>query len=496
MNHTEYAALDAVKMADLIERKEVTREELIELAFERLEAVNDKINAVAYMRKEKALQEANIAEHSAFNGVPIFLKDAGQTIMNEPSTSGSRILKDNVATHTSNFVKQLYHAGFISIGRATSPEFGIKNITEPKLYGPTRNPWHTDYSPGGSSGGSAALVAAGVVPVAGASDGGGSIRIPASFTGLVGLKPTRGRTSVGPGTGRLGHGAAIEFILAKTVRDAASSLDELQTYQPEAAFHVPLYENSYEKVMKDKYNEPLQIGFTTASPVSMRVSEDAKEAVMKTVKYLEQAGFEVEEVDHQVDGVALMEKYYLVNSGKIVSLIRLLEKQLQREITADDVEIETWLLYKAGLNVSAADFSDSIDFWDLASEKMVRFHEKYDFFITPTTAFPAPKVGQFTHSEKNEQYLREEIERCEGKDQLDLIYEMFEPSLEYTPFTQLANLTGQSAISVPVHKTRLGLPLGVQIMSRKGEEHHLLRLAYLLEKSPIWEGLDKNYLQL
>lgn len=157
MNHTEYAALDAVKMADLIERKEVTREELIELAFERLEAVNDKINAVAYMRKEKALQEANIAEHSAFNGVPIFLKDAGQTIMNEPSTSGSRILKDNVATHTSNFVKQLYHAGFISIGRATSPEFGIKNITEPKLYGPTRNPWHTDYSPGGSSGGSAAL---------------------------------------------------------------------------------------------------------------------------------------------------------------------------------------------------------------------------------------------------------------------------------------------------------------------------------------------------
>lgn len=496
MKHAEYAALDAVSMANLIERKEMSREEFIELAFERLEKVNAKINAITHTRKEKALEEAMEEQMSAFKGVPIVLKDAGQTIKDEPSTSGARLLQNNTASHTSNFVKGLYDAGFISIGRATSPEFGIKNITEPKLYGPTRNPWNTDYSPGGSSGGSAALVAAGVVPVAGASDGGGSIRIPASFTGLVGLKPTRGRTPVGPGTGRLGHGAAIEFVLAKTVRDVARSLDELQTFQPEAAFQVPLYESSYEQVMKDPYKEPLRIGFTATSPVGMRVSEDAKEAVYKTVKLLESFGFVVEEVEHQVDGVRLMEEYYLVNSGKIVSLIRLLEKQLKREITADDIEIETWLLYKAGLNVSAADFSDSIAFWDIAAEKMVRFHEKYDFFITPTTAFPAPEVGHFTHSEEKEQFLREEIERLEGKAQLDLIYDMFEPSLEYTPYTQLANLTGQPAISVPLHITKNGLPLGVQIMARKGEEHQLIRLAHILEQSPIWEGLKDKVLEL
>lgn len=497
MQADEYAALDAVGLADLLERKEVSPKELIELAFQRLDQVNEKINAVAYTRKEKALQEAeNVDPTTAFKGVPMALKDSSHTIKGEPNTSGAHILKDNIALHTANFVQKLYDAGLISIGNSTTPEFAIKNITEPKLYGPARNPWNTDYSPGGSSGGAAALVAAGVVPVAGASDGGGSIRIPASFSGLVGLKPTRGRTSVGPGSGRKWHGAAIDFVLAKTVRDVARCLDNLQVLQPEAAFQVPLYEFSYEEMMLDHPKKGMRIGFTTTSPVGTRVSEDAKEAVLKTVKFLEKAGFHIEEVDHPVDGVQLMREYYLMNSGEMSSLIRLLEKQLKRNITAEDVEVETWLLYRAGQNVSAADFTESIASWDLAAEKMARFHETYHFFITPATAFPAPKIGQFTPSEEKAQYLREEIERLDGKAQLDFIYDMFLPSLEYTPFTQLANLTGQPAISVPVHMTKDGLPLGVQIMAPKGDEHHLIRLAHFLEQSDLWEGLKGRVLEI
>lgn len=490
----EYASLDAVEMANLISKKEVTSQELISLSVTRLNEVNSHINATTYVREEKALLEASKKKESAFNGVPIFLKDISQTIKGEPTTAGAKLLQNNMSLHTANFVRKLYDAGFISVGNSKTPEFALKNITEPALYGPSRNPWNIDYSPGGSSGGAAALVAAGVVPVAGASDGGGSIRIPASFTNLVGLKPTRGRTSVGPGVGRQWHGAAIDFILTKTVRDIARSLDELQVIQPEAAFQVPLYDFSYEETMKSDCKQKFKIGFTTSSPVGTPVSDEAKQAVYKTVKWLEDQGHFIEEVNHQVDGVQLMREYYLMNSGEMAALLRYFEQRLKRHITPSDVEIETWLLYRAGLHVSAVDFTESIASWDLAAEKMAQFHETYRFFVTPATAYSAPKIGELTHSEEKQAYLREEIERLDGKAQQELIYEMFLPSLTYTPFTQLANLTGQPAISVPVHKGSDGLPLGVQIMASKGEEHHLLRLAYKMEQSAIWDGMKDTVL--
>lgn len=483
-----FASLDAIEMAELVEKNEIKAKELILTSLKRLEEVKDAINATTYIRAEKALIEAEKQKDKAFKGVPIFLKDISQTMKDEPSTAGAFLLRENVGLHTANFVRKLYNAGFISLGNSTTPEFALKNITEPKLYGPTRNPWNLNHSPGGSSGGAAALVASGVVPVAGASDGGGSIRIPASFTNLVGLKPTRGRTSVGPGVGRQWHGAAIDFVLTKTVRDVARSLDKLQALQAEAAFQVPLYRFSYEETMEQPI-KPTKIGYVTESPVGTPVSNDAKQAVYKTVKWLEAAGHVVEEVKHPINGIQLMREYYLMNSGEMASLLRFLEQRFKRHITPEDVEIETWLLYRAGLNVSAVDFTDSIASWDLAAAKMVEFHKTYQFFITPTTAYPAPKIGELTHSEAKESFYREEIERLDTRGQQELIYDMFLPSLTYTPFTQLANLTGQPAISLPVHKTNDNLPLGVQIMAQKGEEHHLLQLAHQLEQTEIWEGM-------
>src|SRR5699024_686878 len=326
-------------------------------------------------RKEKALTEAEKIDITAhpYAGVPILLKDISQALAGEPLTSGSKLMKEVIADHDSTFVKKIREAGFIVTGHTTTPEFALKNITESELHGPTRNPWNTAYSPGGSSGGAAAAIASGVVPVAGASDGGGSIRIPASFSGLFGLKPTRGRTPVGPGVGRQWQGASIDFVLSRSVRDSAMMLDGLQVVEPSAAFQTPLFADKYAEEMKRGFNRPLRIAYTTKSPVGTAVSEDAKQAVEKTVKWLEDQGNHVEEKDHDVDGIQLMKNYFLMNSGEVSMVIMQMEEAMGRSITADDVEMETWLLNVAGRSVSAAQFSASLASWDTAAEQMATF---------------------------------------------------------------------------------------------------------------------------
>ncbi len=496
MKVTEYMKCDAVKLASLLEKKEVTQEEVIEASFSRLDEVESILEATTYTRKEKALHEVEEVEARPFRGVPLYLKDSSQAIAGELIQSGATLLQDQKAHETANFVKALYKAGFVSVGQSKAPEFSLKNITEPILYGSVCNPWNVAHSPGGSSGGAAALVASGVVPIAGASDGGGSIRIPASFTSLIGLKPTRGRTPVGPGVGRQWHGAAIDFLLTRSVRDTARALDELQCWQPSAAFHVPLYKSGYEASLKKETKKRYRIGFTTESPVDTPVSEEAVHAVVKTVKYLEEEGHIVEEVTSPVEGKELMYNYYMMNSGEMAALFRQLEQQLGRSITRDDVELEAWLLAQAGEQVSAADFSLSLASWDIAAEKMATFHEIYDFYVTPTTAYPAPQIGELTYTESEMNYFYDKIEQTDGLEKVEVIDEMFLPSLTYTPFTQLANLTGQPAISLPLHLTKDGLPLGVQFVANKGDEHRLLQIASKLEQSPLWIGLTNRPLTL
>lgn len=494
MKSAEYLQLDAVGMMKLVKQREIHPKELLEAAFDQIESVNTKLNAVIHNRKEKAFRQINDDSlfHLPFYGVPLLLKDLGQSMEGEPITSGSRLLQNNTAKFDSYFVKRFRDAGFIFIGNTNTPEFGLKNITEPEIYGPTRNPWNHDYSPGGSSGGSAAAIASGIVPMAGASDGGGSIRIPASFTGLFGLKPTRGKTPVGPGVGRQWQGAAINFVLSRTVRDSAAMLDLLQVVQPEAAFQTPLFPNSYQKYMEEPFPKLMKIAYTTKSPVGTPVSEEAKSAVEKTVRWLEKQGHIVEERECPVDGKQLMRDYYMMNSGEMNATIRSLEKALGRTLTAEDMEIESWVLHEAGKVVSAAEYSESLASWDRAAELMANFHRMYDFYITPATAFPAPKVGELTHSAEKRQELQLMVKEADKDEKQDIIWDMFMPSLTYTPFTQLANLTGQPAMSVPVHMTKEGLPLGVQVLTQKGEDHHLLQLAYQLEQSDLWIGMKGN----
>ncbi|MGX1830182.1 amidase [Paenibacillus taichungensis] len=488
-----YTSYDAIGLAELVRAREISPVELLEAAYARLEEVNPQLNAVIRTYETRARQEASMVHpgEQPFAGVPLLLKDISQSLEGEILTSGSRLLREHRAQRNSNFVSRLRDAGFIIIGHTNTPEFGLKNITEPRLHGPSRNPWNTNHSPGGSSGGAAAAVASGIVPLAGASDGGGSIRIPASFSGLFGLKPTRGRTPVGPGVGRQWQGASIDFALSRSVRDSAALLDTLQVIQPEAAFHAPLFPGSYLADMNYPHQRKLKVAYTTASPVGTPVSEEAKEAVYKTVRWLEEQGHEVEEKLSPVNGVKLMENYYMMNSGEMAAMISSMERSMGRALTSDDMEIESWVLAEAGKKVSAAEFVHSLAEWDVAAAQMSTLFERYDFYVTPVNAFSAPKIGELTPHDEQIQHLMR-ISDLDKIQQQQLIYEMFEPSLTYTPFTQLANLTGQPAMSVPVHLTPEGLPMGVQIMATKGREDWLLHLAGQLETSELWVGMKGN----
>lgn len=493
MDLKTYVSLDGIEMAKLVRAKEVKASELLACSITLIEEVQGTYHGMTNIRKidSKEINE-QIKKDGIFSGVPIALKDT-QAMAGEKLTYGSTLWKNYRAKKDSHFVRKLKDAGSLLIGHTTTPEFALKNITEAKIHGPTRNPWNARHSPGGSSGGSATLVALGVVPIAGASDGGGSIRIPASFTNLFGLKPTRGRTPVGPGVGRQWHGAAIDFVLSRSVRDSAAMLDVLKVIQPEAAFQAPLHSENYLSLYNRPLKKRLKIAFSTESPVGTPVSEEAKRAVQKVVQWLEEEGHSVEEVnDTGVDGIELMRHYFMMNSGEVASMIQRLEQSLGRKITEEDVEIETWVLNVAGKHVSAIEFSNSLLAWDQAAEQMTAFHESYDLYLTPTTAYPAPKVGELTPTLAEKEHILLKLEQEKRENYQDFIYEMFLPSLTYTPFTQLANLTGQPAVSVPVHLTKEGLPLGVQLMAQKGMEHLLLQVAQEIEQSDLWVPMNKS----
>ncbi|MGN7764513.1 amidase [Paenibacillus sp. 22594] len=495
MTLSAYSTYDALGLAALVRAREVSPRELVEAALARLDEVNPLLNAVVRTRREAALKEADAMPADdpsrPFAGVPFLLKDISQAIGGEALTSGALLLKDNIAKRDSNYVARIRSGGFIPLGHTNTPEFGLKNITEPLLHGPARNPWSTDRSPGGSSGGAAAAVASGIVPAAGASDGGGSIRIPASFTGLFGLKPTRGRTPVGPGVGRQWQGASIDFALTRSVRDSAAMLDLLQIVQPEAAFQTPLYPGVYLDDLMKPAPRKLRIAFTTASPVGTPVTGEAAAAVLKTVKWLQDEGHEVEEKLSPVNGVRLMENYYTMNAGEVAAMFLSLETGMCRSIAAHEVDIVTWVLGEAGKKVSAAEFVHSLNEWDVAAAQMAGLMSRFDLYITPANADSAPKIGELTQQPEEIEALLH-VSELPKDAQRRMIYEMFEPSLTYTPFTQLANLTGQPAMSVPLHLTPAGLPIGVQVMAAKGREDLLLQLAAQLEQSELWVGMKGN----
>lgn len=489
MGFKEYGDYDALGLADLVRGKEVEPKELVEEAINRIEALNPKLNAVINKMYEKARLAAISGELTGnFAGVPILLKDITQEISGEPLTAGSKALQHYRAKQDSTFVRKLRAAGTIFVGQTNVPEFALMGITEPSFYGPTRNSWNENHTPGGSSGGSAAAVASGMVPIAGANDGGGSIRIPAAYCGLFGLKPTRGRTPVGPLAGRQWQGASVEHVLSRTVRDSAAMLDELAVKEKGAAFLAPHFEGSYLEQASLPAGKGLRIAFSVDSPLGTPVDPDCINAVYETAKLLEDMGHHVEEAEPPIDGKKLAKSYLTMYFGEVAASIAALEDVLGRKVKFNDVEPATWLLGLLGKATSAGEFVTSLREWDKSAHIMEEFHETYDFYITPTTAFPPAKIGELNPGAA-EEFIMNAIGRA-GRagllKKMGIVDQLAEKSLMRTPFTQLANLTGQPAMSVPLHMTADGLPLGVQYIAAKGREDILLRLAGELEKTKMW----------
>jgi amidase len=490
-----YKYYDGLGLAELIKNKELQPKEVLQEAIKTIDQHNPLLNAVINKFYEKAERQAEYVELTGtFAGVPMLLKDIAQEVAGEKLTQGSKAFQSYRAQSDSEYVKRVRKTGAVFVGQTNVPEFALMGNTEPAFYGPTRNPWNLDHTPGGSSGGSAAAVASGMVPIAGANDGGGSIRIPGAYCGLFGMKPTRGRTPVGPKVGRNWQGASADHILSRSVRDSAAMLDEIKIFEKAAAFHAPPFDGSYLQMVTTPPGKRFRIAFSVTSPLGGEVDAECKEAVYETARLLESMGHHVEEMDAPVDGRKIAKSYLTMYFGEVAAAIASLDEVLGRKAVMGDVEQTTWILGLVGKATSAEEVVLSIREWDTAAMAMENFHETYDFYMTPTTAFLPAKIGEL-EPKKSEQLAMQ----ITGKlsmggllKKVGIVEQVAENNLIRTPFTQLANLTGQPAMTVPLHLTANGFPVGVQFMAARGREDLLYSLAGVLEQSDLWVPVEKN----
>ncbi len=484
----EYDQYDGLGLAELIRKKEVSAGELVEEAIGRIERLNPKLNAVVtpmFDLGRQAVRES--LPEGPFTGVPFLLKDLLSAYAGVPFTMGCKALKAYTPDRDCELVTRYKRAGLVTLGKTNTPEFGLTGYTEPELHGPTRNPWNTGHTPGGSSGGSAAAVASGMAPLASGGDGGGSIRIPAACCGLFGLKPTRGRTPTGPDVGAVWQGAAVEHVLTRTVRDSAAMLDAIQGADPGAPYVVPPPERPYLEEM-EKSPGRLKIAFNTVSPIGTEVHPECVKAVEDAAKALEKLGHRVEESRPEIDGKALANSYMALYFGEVAADIEVVEAIMGRKARPSDVEPTTWTLGLLGRTYSAGYFVKAMREWGVAARAMGRFHQNYDLYMTPTLAFPPSKIGELLP--KPWELLASKVVNALGLGRLlkmsGMIDKMAIENLEKTPFTQLANFTGQPAISLPLHWTPDGLPCGVQFIAPFGDEAALFRLSAQMEKEKPW----------
>jgi amidase len=484
----EYDQYDGLGLAKLVREKKISPAELCEEAISRVEKINPVINAVITPMFEIGRETVKKPlPDGPFTGVPFLLKDLISCYAGVKAASGCRAYKDYIPDYDSEIMIRYKKAGVVSLGKTNTPEFGLMGVTEPELFGPTRNPWNTECTPGGSSGGSAAAVASGMVPLASGGDGGGSIRIPSCYCGLVGLKPSRGRTPSGPKGGRLWQGATVEHVITRSVRDCAAMLDATQGADPGAPYLITHPEMPYsEEINRDPGS--LKIAFNTESPIGTGTHEYCKQAVYETVKLLENLGHKVEEAKPAFDGIALANSYFALYCGENAADIKLAESVLKKKLGKKYFEITTWFLGELGYKYSAAEFVNAMREWDTAARVMGQFHLKYDLYLTPTVAFPAAKIGELMPKpyEKAAMEILSFLKLGSLAKATGMVNQIAIQTLAKTPFTQIANFTGQPAMNVPLHWDKNGMPCGVQFIAPLGDEATLFRLSSQLEKAKPW----------
>ena len=461
----DYDKYDGLGLAELIRKKQITPFELLNAVRQRLETVNPKLNAFALLFFDKA--EAAIKQglpDGPFKGVPFALKDLGMNLTGTVTSYGSRVWKNNLASSDSTLVARYKNAGLVIFGKTTSPELGLTTTTESVAYGKTRNPWNLERTSGGSSGGASAAVSSRILPMGHASDGGGSIRIPASCCGLFGMKPTRGRVPFGPAALEGWNGCSAHHAVTISVRDSAALLDSSQGAELGSPYTCPLPARPF---LKEVEVDPgkLRIAFAPAPPGGVIVDAECKTAAVNAAKLCERLGHRVEEVMLPIDNAFFRQSFLTVIT---VSMARALEDAasiLGHAVTENDVEPATWAMYQQGKGINSVAYSRSIANMHQVGLAMAKFQEKYDVILSPTLAKPPVKLGVLS---------------------LDDPARYGKEVSEFSPFTALYNVTGQPSMSVPLHWTADGLPVGVMFSGRFGDEATLFRLAAQLEKAKPW----------
>ncbi len=488
MNHADYLAHDATALAARVAAGDVTPTELLDLALAQHARVHGRVNAVVRLMEREARARVAGPLTGPLAGVPFLIKDGVQDYAGIPTTYGSRSMTNNVPTRHAHVVQRYLDAGLVIFGKTNLPEFATRGVTDPVLYGRTNNPWDLARTPGGSSGGAAAAVAAGIVPMAAGNDGGGSLRIPAACCGLFTLRPSRGRVSSGPGIGEVWFGASSESVISRSVRDSALALDVLQGAEPGDPFVIAPPAAPYVELMRRDPGR-LRIGYSTVSPIGTEVHPEAVRAVARTVELLARLGHDVEEAAPLIDGAALAKSYLHVYFGQIPAAVRRAQALGARR---DEVELMNRILVTLGDSVSATRLTTELNRWNEFSRAVGEYFGRYDLFLTPTLAHPPITHGTGDPSAAEQRLLA----FLHGTGILGVLARLglldktvdkiATDNLRYVPFTQLSNLTGTPSMSVPLHWTADGLPLGVQFMGPFGSEERLLQVARQLEEVQPW----------
>jgi amidase len=485
----DYVQYDATGLAELVRSGDVTPAELLETAIARAEAVNPELNAIVTPLYEKGREiSEQLPDSGPFRGVPFLLKDLEFEWGGTPMKSGSRGYQHYVSPADSEAVRRLKAAGLVFFGKTNTPEFGLTPYTESKLYGPARNPWKTTHSPGGSSGGSAVAVVAGIVPAASASDGGGSIRIPAACCGLFGLKPSRGRVTLGPRFGELWNGAVIGHAVTRSVRDSAGLLDVVSGGFPGDPYGIAPPERPF---VDEVSREPgkLRIAFSTQTLIeSQPVDQECVKAVREAARLLESLGHTVEEVPLPYEKTLVTEAFFVNVLSETAATLRELSNHLGRPVRRDDVELNTWAQARLADGFSAVDVAYQKRRWNTLNRSMGQLHETYDLFLTPTLPRQPIPIGTYQNT-SSEQRLLKIVDSLGGLKYLNgskIVNDLAERSLGYISFTVITNMTGQPSMSVPLHWSPDGLPIGVMFAAKLGDEATLFRLAGQLEQERPW----------
>jgi amidase len=459
---TEWSQLDATALGALVRNKDVKPSELVETAIAKAEKINPTLNAIIHPMYDLARRYAeNPLPDGPFTGVPFLLKDLLAMYKGVPTTAGSRALKDFVAPFDSTLVVRHKKAGLIIMGKTNSSEFGILPAAEPDLFGPCKNPWNTKVATGGSSGGSAAAVAAGIVPMAHGNSAGGSIRIPASHCGVFGLKPTRARNPLGPMHGDLLGGMVCEHAVTRSVRDSAALLDATAGPEPGDPYYAPPIARPY---AEEVTLEPgrLRVAFSTNAGSDITVHPDCKEAVLNTAALLEELGHDVNEAAPELPDDRIAELFATVYAAGCAGMLDAIGSP-----GPDHVEILTWAIYEMGKTIGTGQYLNAVAELQGIARTVARFMTEYDVLLIPVNAGPPPPLGYFQSTvEEPMRGMMRAGEQC--------------------PFTPIINLTGQPAMSVPLYWNKAELPVGSHFIGRFGDEAALFRLAAQLEKARPW----------